>query len=71
MTTKVNPGLFARWAMSEGNMIICNVVKEVNFFLLQEQTRGNGMYWGVSPTLVEETSVLIKRFKEVDIGFRP
>lgn len=29
------------------------------------------MYWRVTPPLVEETTVLVERLEEVDVGFRP
>jgi hypothetical protein len=28
------------------------------------------MYWSVAPTLVEESTILVKRFEIVGVGFR-
>lgn len=59
--------MLARWAVSEGYVVIRNIVEEVNFFLLQEQTGCDRMDRRITPTLIEEASILVERFKEVEI----
>jgi hypothetical protein len=49
-------------------MVISNVVEEVNLVLLQEKTSGNRMDGCITPSLVEETTVLIEGLKEVEVG---
>lgn len=71
MASEVNSRLLTRWAVSEGDMVICNVVEEMDFFLLQEQTGCDRMNWRISPPFIEETAILIERLKKVDIRLRP
>lgn len=69
MTTEVNSRLLASWAVGERHMVIRNIVEEVDFFLLQEQTGRDGMDWRISPSFIEETSVLVERLEKVEIRF--
>ena len=55
-------------AVGERNMVVGNVVEEVNLLLLQHQTGGDRVDRSITPTLVKETAILIKRLKVVDVG---
>ncbi len=58
------------WTMCEWNMPVSNVVEEVYFLLLQQETGGNGMHRRIAPPLVEEAAILIQDFEEINVGFR-
>jgi hypothetical protein len=60
--------LLARGAVSEGNVEVGDIVEEVNLALVEQQTRSDGMDGGITPTLVEETTVLIKGLEEIDVS---
>ncbi|KAL8938534.1 MAG: hypothetical protein Q9211_003167, partial [Gyalolechia sp. 1 TL-2023] len=62
--------LFAGRAVRERYVIVRNVIKEVDFFLLQEKAGTDGMNRGISPALVEETTVLIEAVEKVRVGLR-
>lgn len=68
MAAKVQTSLLTRGAMGEGNVPVSNVVEEVNFFLLQEKTSSNGVDGSITPSLVEETTILIEGIKEIKVG---
>jgi len=59
VTTQVDPCLFTRRAVSEGDMVISDVVEEVNFFLLQKQPSSNRVDRSISPSFIEETTILV------------
>jgi hypothetical protein len=40
-------------------MVISDVVEEVDFFFLQKQPSSNGVDGSISPSLIEETAILI------------
>jgi len=65
----VQPCLLASRAVREGNVVVGDIVEEVNFLLLQEQTSSNRMDRCITPTLVEESSILVKTFEEIEIRF--
>jgi hypothetical protein len=67
---QVQPHLLTGRAMCEGNVVICNLVEKVNLFLLEHDAGRNGMDWGVSPSLIEEATVVVKSFKVVNILLR-
>jgi hypothetical protein len=48
-------------------MPVSDVVEEVDFTLVEHETGGNGVDWGISPTLVEETAVLVQRLEIINI----
>lgn len=50
-------------------MIVGNIVKEMNLLLLQEKPCSNGMNWCITPTFVEESSILIELLEEIRVGF--
>lgn len=51
--------LFARRAMREGYVVVCNVVEEVDFFLLEQETGSDRVDRRVSPAFVEEAAVFV------------
>jgi len=53
--------------VGKGHVPVRNVVKEVDFLLLQHETRGNGMDRSVTPALVEETAVLVEGLEVVEV----
>ncbi len=69
MTLQVQSGLLTGWAVGEWNVVVGNVVKEMDFIFVQEETGSNRMYWGITPALIEESAILVKRFKVVEVGF--
>jgi hypothetical protein len=70
VTLQFQPLLVAGWAMGKWNVIVGDVLEEVDFIFVQEKTGSNRMYWSVAPTLVEESTILVKRFEIVGVGFR-
>jgi hypothetical protein len=52
-------------------MIVCDVVEEMNFFLLQKETSGNRVDRSITPAFIKEPTILVKRFKIVKVRFRP
>lgn len=69
MTLQIQSCLFASGAMREWYVIVRNIVEEVDFFLVQKDSSSNGMDRSIAPTFIEESSILVKRFKVVDISF--
>lgn len=67
MTPKLQPRLLPRRAMRKWNMIIRNIIKEVNLLLLQHQSSSNTMHRSITPSLVEESSVLIQGVEVVRV----
>ena len=57
------------WAMGEGNMVVCNIVEEMNFLLLEEQASSDRVHWSVAPTLIEEAAVAVQSLEKVKIRF--
>jgi len=67
MALVVQAILFAGGAVCERNVVIGNVVKEMDFILLEHQTGCNGVNRSIAPSLVEEATGVIERSKEVDV----
>jgi len=57
--------------VSEGHVVVGNIVEEVDLVLLEHQTGGDGVHGCVTPALVEEATVLIKGLEEVDVRLGP
>lgn len=55
--------------MCEWDVVVCDVVEEVDFGLIEEETCGDGVDWRIAPSFVEETAVFVESFEEVDVGF--
>lgn len=64
---QVKPGLFASWAVSEWYMVVGNFVKEVNLLLLQKQRSSNGVDRCVTPSFVEEATILVEGVEVVQV----
>jgi len=69
MTLQIQSCLLASWTMGEGNVVVCNIVEEVDFVFLQKKTCSNGMNGSITPTFVEEATILVKSFKVIEVGF--
>jgi len=59
--------LLACRAMCEGDMIVCNVVKEVEFILVEHQSCSDGMHRCIAPAFVEEATSMIQRGEIIDV----
>ena len=68
--SEVEAALFACGAVREGDVVVCNVIEEVDFFLFEQQAGCDGMDGGVAPALVEEAAVLVERFEEIEVCLR-
>jgi hypothetical protein len=55
--------------MRKWHMIISNVVEKVNFTFIEHQRCCNAVNRSIAPSLVEETTVLIKMLEVIDISF--
>lgn len=68
MALQVQSCLLTRWAVSERNVVVSDVIEEVDFLFLEEKASSNRMDWCVTPPLIEESSILIKRLEEVRVS---
>lgn len=68
VATEIETSLLASGTVSKRNVPVGDVVEEVNLISVQEETRSDGMDGSISPSLVEETAVLVKRLEEVEVG---
>lgn len=59
--------------MCEGYVVVGDIVEEVYFALVEEETGSDGMDWSITPSFVEETTILIETLEKVDIwlGSKP
>lgn len=71
VAVSLNSGLLPGGAVGERYVVIRNVVEEMNFILVQQETGSNGMDRRIAPAFVEESTVLVERIEEVDIGIGP
>lgn len=67
VAAEVKTLLLTSGAVSEGNVVVGDVVEEVNLLLLEEKTSSDGVDGSITPSLVEETTVLVERLKEVEV----
>lgn len=56
--------------MGERDVIISNIVEEVNLLFFQEKTGSNRMHGCITPTFIEESTILIKGLKIIEICWR-
>jgi hypothetical protein len=70
MALQIQSRLLSSGTMRKWHVIISNVVEEVNFLLLEHETCGNGMNWGIAPTFIKKSSILVKRFEIIGISLR-
>jgi hypothetical protein len=64
---QLQPRLLPCRAVREWYVIVRNIIEEVDFLLLQEKTCGNGVNWSITPTFIEESSVLVEGLKEIQV----
>ena len=62
--------ILACWAMCEGDMVVCNVIEEVEFVLLEHQCRSNGMHRRIAPSFVKEATSMVQRGEIIDVRVR-
>lgn len=57
--------------MREWHVVVCYVIEEVDLVFLQQQTCGDGVDRRVTPTFIEEATILVERIEEVEVCLRP
>lgn len=67
MTLQVQPGLLAGGTVSEGDVVIGNVIEEVDLLFRKEKRGCNGVDRSITPAFIKESSVLVKRIEIVGI----
>jgi hypothetical protein len=67
VATKVQSSLLIGRAVSERNVVIGNILEKVNLLLLEEKTSSDRVDGRITPSLVEETTILVKRLKEIEV----
>lgn len=70
MALEVQSSLLAGRTVGERNVVVSNIIEEVDLLLLEKKSGSDGMDWSVTPSLVEESSVLIQRLEEVSVCLR-
>lgn len=70
MALRINPCLLTSRAVREGDVIVCDIIEEVNFFLLQEETGCNGMNRRIAPAFIEKSTCLVERFEIIHVRLR-
>lgn len=71
MALQIQSRLLVRWAMGEGDVVVSNLIPELDLFLLQQQSGGDGVDGCVAPSFIEEATVLIERAEIVDVLLGP
>lgn len=67
VAAEVKTLLLASGAVSEGNVVVGDIVEEVNLLLLEEKTSSDRVDGSITPSLIEETAILVERLKEVKV----
>jgi hypothetical protein len=67
VATEIQTSLLVSWAVGKGDVIVSNILEEVELILLKEKTSSNRVHGSITPSLVEETTVLVQRLKEVKV----
>jgi len=65
---EISSDLVACRAVGEGDVVVSDVVEEVDLFLVEHDTGGDGVDGGVTPTLVEKATILVEGLEEVGVG---
>lgn len=60
--------LLVCWAVCERNVPVAKVLKEVNLLLGQQKTSSNRVDWGITPSLVEEATIVVELLEVVNVG---
>jgi hypothetical protein len=67
MASEIQAQLLAGGAVRKWNVVVCDIVEEMKFVLLQHKSRGNGMNRSITPTLIKESAILVERLEVVDV----
>lgn len=67
MALQILPMLLPCRAVCEWNVVVCDIIKEMDLIFRQHQSGRDGVDGGIAPSLVEESTVLVQRLKEVDV----
>jgi hypothetical protein len=59
VTFQFQPQLLPSRAMRKWDVVVRNIIKEVDLLFFEKETSRDGMNWSVTPSLVEETTILI------------
>lgn len=70
VAAELSTELLPRRTVSERNMVVGDIVKEVDLVLLEHESSGDRVDRRVTPSLVEETAVLVERFEIVGVRGR-
>lgn len=71
MAFQIQSRLLIRWTVREGNVVVSNLIPELDLFLLQQQSGGDGVDGCVAPSFIEEATVLVERAEIVDVLLGP
>lgn len=67
MAAQLGAQLLACGAVCEWDVVVSNIIEEVDLILLQHQSSGDGMNRSITPSLVEETTILVERLEVIGI----
>ena len=67
MAPELQSQIFPSRAVSEGNVVVSNVVEEVNLIPVQSQACADRMDRGVAPSFIEEPAITVEAVEEVEI----
>lgn len=67
MATEIQSSLLVSWAVCERNVVVGNILEEVNLLLLEEKTSSDRVDGSITPSLIKETTILIKRLEEIEV----
>lgn len=70
MALQVQSSLFSCGTVGERDVIVANLVEEVNFVSLQHKSGSNRVNGSVTPTLVEETAIVIQGIEVLEVSVR-
>lgn len=60
--------LLAGWAVGKRHVVVGDVVKKVEFILVEHDTSRDRVHRSVAPTLVEESTVVVEGVEEIDVS---
>lgn len=59
MAFQIQSRLFARRAVDEWNMAVSDLIEEVDFLLFEHESSSDGMDRRITPSFIEESSILV------------
>ncbi len=68
VATQFESEVFTRGTVRKRDVIVGNVVEKVNLLFSQEKSGGDGVDGSISPSFVEETSILVQRLEIIEVG---